>query len=148
MLRLVAAQSETLWDEALPIEVRELPEDLAALDGVLCDPRLLATVCGALGTRGAVVGGVGGRSWASDPRDRRKKFRRLGSRALASEGISALHLRTVTDALVPARLRRAADGLHRQRIKTQSGRSDGYEVTVPLAPGTQKPGAREVRSRS
>jgi hypothetical protein len=32
MLRLVAAQAETLWDEALPIEVRELPEDLAALD--------------------------------------------------------------------------------------------------------------------
>ena len=32
MLRLVAAQAETLWDEALPIEVRELPADLAALD--------------------------------------------------------------------------------------------------------------------
>jgi len=32
---------ETLWDEALPIEVRELPEDLAALDGLLCDRGLL-----------------------------------------------------------------------------------------------------------
>jgi len=42
MLRLVAAQAETLWDEALPIEVRELPEDLAALDGLLSDPGLLA----------------------------------------------------------------------------------------------------------
>jgi IS5 family transposase len=42
MLRLVAGQAETLWDEALPIEVRELPDDLAALDGLLCDPRLLA----------------------------------------------------------------------------------------------------------
>ena len=41
MLRLVAAQAETLWDEALPIEVRQLPEDLAALDGLLCDPGLL-----------------------------------------------------------------------------------------------------------
>jgi IS5 family transposase len=41
MLRLVAAQAETLWDEALPIEVRELPADLAALDGLLCDPVLL-----------------------------------------------------------------------------------------------------------
>jgi IS5 family transposase len=29
-----------LWDEALPIEVRELPEDLAALDGLLSDPEL------------------------------------------------------------------------------------------------------------
>jgi transposase, IS5 family len=40
VLRLVAAQAETLWDEALPIEVRELPEDLAALEGLLCDPAL------------------------------------------------------------------------------------------------------------
>jgi IS5 family transposase len=47
MLRLVAAQAETLWDEALPIEVRELPADLAALDELLCDPGLLApfTAC-------------------------------------------------------------------------------------------------------
>jgi IS5 family transposase len=42
MLRLAAAQAETLWDEALPIEVRELPEDLAALDELLCDPALMA----------------------------------------------------------------------------------------------------------
>jgi transposase, IS5 family len=42
MLRLVAGQAETLWDEALPIEVRELPEDLAELDGLLSDPGLLA----------------------------------------------------------------------------------------------------------
>jgi IS5 family transposase len=42
MLRLVAGQAETLWDEALPIEVRELPEDLAELDGLLSDAGLLA----------------------------------------------------------------------------------------------------------
>ena len=42
MLRLVAAQAETLWDEALPIEVRELPADLAALDALLSGPGLLA----------------------------------------------------------------------------------------------------------
>jgi transposase, IS5 family len=29
-----------LWDEALPIEVKELPEDLAALDRLLSDPEL------------------------------------------------------------------------------------------------------------
>ena len=44
MLRLVAGQTETLWDEALPIEVRELPEDLAALDGLLDDPALLGPI--------------------------------------------------------------------------------------------------------
>jgi len=44
VLRLVAGQAETLWDEALPIEVRELPEDLAALDVLLDDPALLAPI--------------------------------------------------------------------------------------------------------
>ena len=41
MLTLLAGQPESLWDEALPIEVRELPEDLAALDLLLSDPELL-----------------------------------------------------------------------------------------------------------
>ena len=44
MLRLVAGQAETLWDEALPLEVRALPADLAALDALLCDPELLAPI--------------------------------------------------------------------------------------------------------
>ena len=41
MLTLLAGQPECLWDDALPVEVRELPEDLAALDVLLCDPELL-----------------------------------------------------------------------------------------------------------
>jgi hypothetical protein len=44
MLTLWALQAESLWDEALPVEVRELPEDLAALDRLLCDPALLAPI--------------------------------------------------------------------------------------------------------
>ena len=40
MLTLWAGQPECLWDETLPIEVRELPEDLAALDRLLSDPEL------------------------------------------------------------------------------------------------------------
>src|SRR5664279_1161858 len=40
MLTLLAGQPECLWDEALPIEVRELPQDLAALDRLLSDPEL------------------------------------------------------------------------------------------------------------
>jgi len=40
VLTLWAGQPECLWDEALPIEVRELPQDLAALDGLLSDPEL------------------------------------------------------------------------------------------------------------
>jgi IS5 family transposase len=41
MLTLVARQAESLWDEALPLVVRELPADLAALDRLLGDPALL-----------------------------------------------------------------------------------------------------------
>jgi IS5 family transposase len=44
MLTLFAGQAESLWDEALPIEVRELPADLAALDRLLSDPGLLAPI--------------------------------------------------------------------------------------------------------
>ncbi|MGH3849517.1 MAG: transposase, partial [Pseudonocardiaceae bacterium] len=41
MLMLLAGQPECLWDEALPIEVKQLPEDLAALDVLLADPEVL-----------------------------------------------------------------------------------------------------------
>jgi IS5 family transposase len=41
MLTLLAPQPECLWDESLPVEVRELPEDLAGLDRLLGDPELL-----------------------------------------------------------------------------------------------------------
>ena len=44
MLRLSGGQVESLWDEVLPGEVRELPEDLAALDALLEDPGLLAPI--------------------------------------------------------------------------------------------------------
>jgi IS5 family transposase len=44
MLRLVGGQVESLFDDLLPVEVRELPEDLAALDRLLADPRLLAPI--------------------------------------------------------------------------------------------------------
>jgi IS5 family transposase len=40
MLRLSDGQVESLWDDVLPGEVRELPEDLAALDTLLRDPAL------------------------------------------------------------------------------------------------------------
>ena len=44
MLRLAGEQVESLLDELLPVEVRELPEDLAVLDRLLADPRLLAPI--------------------------------------------------------------------------------------------------------
>src|SRR3954447_23544544 len=44
MLRLSGGQVESLFDLGLPVEVRELPADLAALDGLLADPALLAPV--------------------------------------------------------------------------------------------------------
>src|ERR1700730_11110504 len=44
MLRLSAGQVESLWGEGLPDGVRELPEDLRALDVLLSDPGLLAPI--------------------------------------------------------------------------------------------------------
>src|ERR1700742_5080662 len=44
MLRLSGGQVESLFDMALPVEVRELPADLAALDALLADSALLAPV--------------------------------------------------------------------------------------------------------
>jgi transposase, IS5 family len=44
VLTLAAAGVEQLWDELLPLEVRELPDDLAALDALLSDPGLLAPI--------------------------------------------------------------------------------------------------------
>jgi transposase, IS5 family len=44
MLRLAGGQVESLFDDALPVEVRELPEDLAALDALLGDWALLAPI--------------------------------------------------------------------------------------------------------
>ena len=41
MLTLLAEQPECLWDDVLPVEVKELPVDLAALDGLLWDQELL-----------------------------------------------------------------------------------------------------------
>ncbi len=44
MLMLRSGQAESLWDEALPVEVRELPEDLAALDRLLSGPALMGPI--------------------------------------------------------------------------------------------------------
>jgi transposase, IS5 family len=44
MLTLWSDRVESLWEEALPIEVKQLPDDLAALDRVLSDPGLLGPI--------------------------------------------------------------------------------------------------------
>jgi IS5 family transposase len=44
MLRLSGGQVESLWDEVLPGEARELPEDLAALDVLLRDVALMQPI--------------------------------------------------------------------------------------------------------
>jgi IS5 family transposase len=44
MLRLAGGQVESLFDEVLPVEVRELPSELAALDALLSDEALLEPI--------------------------------------------------------------------------------------------------------
>jgi hypothetical protein len=62
MLTLQGEQVESLWDEVLPIEARELPDDLARLDRVLSDPALLGPVAAAWSVRRAIVAGRRSRS--------------------------------------------------------------------------------------
>ena len=57
MLMLLGGQVESLWDEVLPVGVRELPEDLARLDRVLSDPGLLEPIATAWEAGARVVGG-------------------------------------------------------------------------------------------
>jgi hypothetical protein len=54
LLRLAGEQVESLFDEALPIAVRELPADLARLDVLLGDPVLLEPIaaCWEVAARG------------------------------------------------------------------------------------------------
>src|SRR4030095_5946515 len=44
MLRLAGDQGQSVRDELLPVEVRELPAELAMLDRLLADPRMLAPI--------------------------------------------------------------------------------------------------------
>ena len=47
MLRMAGRQAESLFDELLPVEVRELPADLARLDVLLAEPAVLASIAAA-----------------------------------------------------------------------------------------------------
>jgi transposase, IS5 family len=93
MLTLLGGQVEVLWDEVLPIEARELPEDLAGLDRVLRDPVLPGPV------REAWACSARGRDWPSVAID---VFVRLmvvkqrtgwGYETLVREVSDSLHLR-------------------------------------------------------
>ena len=44
MLTREAPQVESLWDEVLPVEVRELPQDLVRMDELLGDRELLRPI--------------------------------------------------------------------------------------------------------
>jgi transposase, IS5 family len=100
MLTLLAGQPESLWDEALPIEVRELPADLAALDCLLSDPGLLVPIVEhwrreVLETRRAVL--TDGRPTIAMESYVRlmvlKQRYRWGYRTLVSEVSDSIHLR-------------------------------------------------------
>ena len=100
MLTLLAGQAESLWDEALPVEVRELPADLAALDRLLGEPGLLAPIVAhwqreAAVTRRAVLT-VGRPTIAMETFVRLmvlKQRYRWGYRTLVAEVSDSIHLR-------------------------------------------------------
>jgi transposase, IS5 family len=100
VLTLWSDRAECLWEEALPIEVRELPDDLAALDEVLSDPGLLSPIVARFGreverTRRAVL--TDGRPTIAMETYIRlmvlKQRYRWGYRALVAEVSDSIHLR-------------------------------------------------------
>jgi IS5 family transposase len=93
MLTLVGEQVESLWDEVLPVEVRELPDDLARLDRVLSDQLLLFPIAQAW-EEGALHRGRPSISMASFVRLMVVKQRTgWGYETLVREVSDSLHLR-------------------------------------------------------
>ncbi len=69
MLTLWSDRTECLWEESLPVEVKQLPDDLAALDRVLSDPRLLGPIVARWRREFSRDGPVGVDRRAPDDRD-------------------------------------------------------------------------------
>lgn len=102
MLTLRAPQAETLWDELLPIEAKELPEDLARIDELLSDPELLAPIAA---------------HWRSEAAE--------SGRALLSEGRPTIAMETYVRLMVlkqrtgwgyEALVREVSDSIHLRRF--------------------------------
>jgi transposase, IS5 family len=100
VLTLWSGQAESLWAEALPVEVRELPADLAALDRLLSDPDLLTPIAAhwrreVIETRRAVL--TDGRPTIAMETHIRlmvlKQRYRWGYRTLQAEVSDSIHLR-------------------------------------------------------
>jgi IS5 family transposase len=100
VLTLWSDRAECLWEEALPIEVRELPDDLSALDGLLSDPELLSPIAECFGREVEETG----RAVLSDGRPTiaietyirlmvLKQRYRWGYRTLVAEVSDSIHLR-------------------------------------------------------
>jgi IS5 family transposase len=93
MLRLVGPQVECLFDLGLPVEVPELPADLAAIDVLLADPALLEPVAAVWDARSREFGRP------SIPIDRYVRLMVIKTRTgwgyetLAREVSDSLHLR-------------------------------------------------------
>jgi transposase, IS5 family len=99
VLRMQATGVESLWDEILPAEVKALPEDLAALDQLLCDPALLAPIAVrwerllADAGRHARRGTTDDRDGDLRPVDDHQASLRMGYETLMREVSDSIHLR-------------------------------------------------------
>ena len=167
MLTLLAGQAESLWDEALPVEVRELPEDLAALDRLLCDPGLLAPIVArwrreVVETRRAVL--TDGRPTIAMETYVRlmvlKQRYRWGYRTLVAEVSDSIHLRRfcrialserVPDESTVRKLTRRIGAGDRERAHARVDREGDAGEALPGAGGADRldgdRGRREVPDR-
>jgi transposase, IS5 family len=100
VLTVSSDRAECLWEEALPVEVRELPEDLAALDRLLADRELLRPIVERFGREveetGRAVLAEGRPTIAMETYVRLmvlKQRYRWGYRTLVAEVSDSIHLR-------------------------------------------------------
>jgi IS5 family transposase len=148
MLTLQAPQAETLWDEVLPIEARDLPDDLAKLDELLADPELLRPISEhwqrEAAERGRSAAGHGRPTIAMETYVRMmvvKQRHRWGYETLVREVSDSLHLRRFC--LIPVH----------QRVPDEStirklSRRLGAETIAELTRGLIAKAVRERRFRA
>ena len=131
MLCLSGGQVESLWDEVLPGEVRELPEDLGVLDGLLSDQELLAPI--------AAHWPVGGCfSWAPD---------NLDGELCAVDGGQGTHGLGLRDACAGGiGLAASAPVLFDRAGRARAARVDGAQAHAPAGRGGRG-GADALRDR-
>ena len=150
VLTLWSDRTECLWEESLPVEVKELPDDLAALDRVLSDPELLMPIV----ERFRVEVARDGRAVLTDDRPTiametfirlmvLKSRYRWGYRTLVSEVSDSIHLRRFCRISLSERV---PDDSTVRKLARRLGAATVSEITRALISQATRPRRFRVRA--